>query len=150
MVSYQCMLSKGEGSFRIHYVGLASDYGGRNIVETCAEGTINNDLCPVNTKGTDVAPGKGWFHLLAVHDHPKPPIWVKGLLQKEVPDDGEPWKSDPARPVAIGNNASRSDRSFDGFVDEARIMLVPKDANWIKLEYESQREGQKFVTVPAN
>src|SRR6185369_8500748 len=43
-VSYQCMFSKGEGSFRIHFVGT------QNIVETCAEGTINNDLCPVNDK----------------------------------------------------------------------------------------------------
>ena len=144
------MLSKGEGSFRIHYVGLASEYGGRNIVETCAEGTMNGDLCPVNEKGTDVAPGKGWFHLVAVHDRPKHSIWVNGVLQKEVPDDVEPWKSDPAKPMMIGNNSSyvppmKTSRSFDGFMDEARIMNVPKDANWIKLEYESQREGQKFV-----
>jgi hypothetical protein len=25
-------------------------------------------------------------------------------------------------------------------------MNVPKDANWIKLEFESQKEGQKFLT----
>ena len=28
-------------------------------------------------------------------------------------------------------------------------MLVAKDVNWIKLEYESQREGQKFLSFTA-
>ena len=44
-------------AFGIHFpgpIGLASDYGGRNIVETCAEGTVNNDLCPVKENGTIV------------------------------------------------------------------------------------------------
>jgi hypothetical protein len=144
-VSYQCMLSKGEGSFRIHYVGTSLH------VETCAEGTMNGDLCPVNEKtGQLVTPNKGWYHLLAIHDRPKHSIWINGVKDAEVVDDGEPWKSDPTRPMTIGNNASNTGRSFDGFVDEARIMNVAKDANWIKLEYESQKEGQKFVTVPAN
>jgi biopolymer transport protein ExbB len=145
-VAYQCMFSKGEGSFRIHYVGTASEYGGKNIVETCAEGTENGDLCPVNPKGTDVAPGK-WWHLVAIHDRPKHSIWVNGAKEAGVDDDGEVWKSDPAKMVMIGNNSSATGRSFDGWVDEARIMNVAKDENWIKLEYESQREEQKFVTV---
>ena len=34
----------------------------------------------------------------------------------------------------------------DGSLDEARILNVVKDADWAKLEYESQREGQKLVT----
>jgi hypothetical protein len=144
-VSYQCMLSKGEGSFRIHYVGTSTH------VETCAEGTVNGDLCPVNEKtGQLVTPNKGWYHLLAIHDRPKHSIWINGVKDAEVVDDGEPWKSDPTKPLAIGNNASSLGRSFDGIVDEARIMNVAKDANWIKLEYESQKEGQKFVTVPPN
>ena len=141
-VSYQCMLSKGEGSFRIHY------YGTTNIVETCAEGTVNGDLCPVKENGTQVTPGK-WWHLLAVHDRPKHSIWVNGAMEAGVDDDGEVWKSDPTKMVMIGNNSSATGRSFDGLVDEARIMNVAKDENWIKLEYESQKEGQKFSTFGA-
>ena len=57
-----------------------------------------------------------------------------------------PWKSDATKMVMIGNNSSSLGRAFDGFLDEARLMNVPKDANWIKLEFESQKEGQKFVT----
>jgi hypothetical protein len=140
-VSYQCMFSKGEKSFRIHYVGTEF------VVETCAEGTQQGDLCPVNPNGTKVQPGS-WFHLLAIHDHPRHAIYVNGVLQEEANDD-EPWVSDPTKPVMIGNNSSATGRAFDGFVDEARIMNVPKDDNWIKLEFESQKEGQKFVTFGA-
>jgi hypothetical protein len=47
----------------------------------------------------------------------------------------------------IGNNSSSLGRAFDGSLDEARLMVVAKDANWAKLEYESQKMGQKFVTL---
>jgi hypothetical protein len=103
------------------------------------------DQCAVNVAGgTDVAPGK-WFHLVSVHDHPKISTYVNGVLQKTETDSGA-WKSDATRPVMIGNNSSAAGRSFDGLIDEARVLGVPKDANWIKLEYESQREGQKFLS----
>jgi hypothetical protein len=141
-VDYQCMFSKGEKSFRIHYFGTST------TVETCAEsGAGQNDLCPVNTKGIKVVNGQ-WFHLLAVHDFPKHAIYVNGVLQAEATEMGS-FISDPTKAVMIGNNASNTKRAFDGFLDEARLMNVPKDANWIKLEYESQKEGQKFLSVLA-
>jgi hypothetical protein len=31
-------------------------------------------------------------------------------------------------------------------LDEARILSIPKDEHWIKLDYESQRPGQQFLT----
>ena len=139
-VDYQCMFSKGEKSFRIHYFGRST------TVETCAEsGSGQNDLCPVNPGGTKVVNGQ-WFHLLAVHDFPKHAIYINGVLQKEVSEKGT-FVSDPTMPVMIGNNGSNTSRAFDGFLDEARLMDVPKDANWIKLEFESQKEGQKFSAI---
>jgi hypothetical protein len=145
-VEYQCMFSKGEGGFRLHYVGLASYYGNKHITEPCVESTVNNDICPVDSgNGTDCAPGS-WFHILAVHDHPNISFYVNGELEAML-SAGEAWESDASRMVMIGNNASSTGRSFDGFLDEARLMNVPKDENWIKLEYESQRDGQQFSTV---
>jgi hypothetical protein len=150
-VEYQCMFSKGEGGFRIHYYGAAdwTENGGRHIVETCVEGA--EDECSVNYKGTSVAPGDTWFHLVAVYDHPKIMMFINGALMSTEMDAGA-WKSDATKPMMIGNNSSypvrpgKETRSFDGFLDEARVMGVAKDANWIKLEYESQRDGQKFLT----
>ena len=37
-------------------------------------------------------------------------------------------------------------RQWDGVLDEARVLNVVKDEHWIKLDYESRREGQKFLT----
>jgi hypothetical protein len=60
-------------------------------------------------------------------------------------NEGNSWTTG-TKEVAIGNNSSSTGRSWDGYLDEARIMKVVKDVNWVKLEYESQREGQKFLT----
>ena len=137
--SYQAHLTKGEGGFRLHYFGTT------DIVETCLEsGAGNNDLCPVNNNGTRVVDGQ-WFHLVGTHDHPRHTIYVNGKLDAAFMSN-ELWKSDPTKPVMIGNNSSSTGRSYDGLLDEARIMNVAKDDHWIKLEYESQREGQKFLT----
>jgi hypothetical protein len=145
-VEYQCMFSKGEGGFRIHFYGSNdwTENKGKNITEICAESS--GDLCPVNPgSGTDVAPDK-WFHLVGVHDHPKITYYINGVQEATESDSGT-WKSDATKPVIIGNNSSSLGRGFDGVLDEARIMNVPADTNWVKLEYESQKEGQKFVTV---
>jgi hypothetical protein len=81
-----------------------------------------------------------------VQNHPKLSTYVNGVLQKTEMDPGR-WKSDPNKPVMIGNNSSSTGRSFDGLIDEARFMNVAQDANWIKLDYESQRGEQKFLSL---
>ena len=53
---------------------------------------------------------------------PSPPRW---LSFSQVPQRGRQW---------------------DGMLDEARVLNIPKDEHWIKLDYESQRGGQKFYT----
>ncbi|HET7722964.1 MAG TPA: DUF2341 domain-containing protein, partial [Acidimicrobiales bacterium] len=146
-VEYQCMFSKGEGGFRIHFYGASSwsENRGRHIVELCAEGTQSNDLCPVKPgTGTDVAIGK-WSLIHAVHDHPRLILYVNGVQEATI-SANEAWKSDATRPVSIGNNSSALRRAFDGLLDEARVINVAKDANWVKLDFESQKEGSKFVS----
>jgi Concanavalin A-like lectin/glucanases superfamily/Domain of unknown function (DUF2341) len=145
-VEYQAMFTKGEGDFRLHYFGKAEYYGNRHLTESCLESSTRNDICPVSRQGADVKPGGGWFHILAIHDHPKTSFWVNGKMEAEL-NAPEPWKTATAAKVMIGNNSSSTGRAFDGSLDEARLMVVAKDANWIKLEYESQKPGQKFSTV---
>ena len=36
-------------------------------------------------------------------------------------------------------------REWDGILDEARVQ-VARDANWVKLEFESQKDGSKFLS----
>jgi hypothetical protein len=121
----------------------------KHIVEMCAESTGNYDLCAINeppSKGSDVAPNQ-WFHWVAVFNDPTLTLYLNGV--KEVSTTGGGWKSDPKYPVGIGNNSQIPSRSWDGYLDEARVMNVSKDENWIKLEFESQRAGQKFIAYGA-
>jgi len=144
-VEYQAMFTKGERDFRIHYFGKAEYYGNRHLTESCLEGA--GDVCPVNrSSGTDVKPGTGWYHLLAIHKHPETIYYVNGKHEATLRAP-EAWKTDAPAKVMIGNNSSNLGRAFDGSLDEARLMVVAKDANWAKLEYESQKMGQKFVTL---
>jgi hypothetical protein len=140
------MFTKGEGDFRLHYFGKAEYYGNRHLTESCLESSTRNDICPVSRQGTDVRPGAGWFHILAIHNHPRTSFWVNGKMEAELMAP-EAWKTAAAAKVMIGNNSSSTGRAFDGLLDEPRLMVVAKDANWIKLEYESQKPGQKFSTV---
>jgi hypothetical protein len=136
-VSYQGVFTKGEGSFRLHFIGTS------NATECCIESTIHNDICAVGK--TETSTGK-WYHMMAVHDRPNIYYYLNGKLEA-MDDEPAAWKSDPTKPLTIGTNASGpAARSFDGSLDEARILNVVKDANWAKLEYESQREGQTFLT----
>jgi len=153
-VEYQCAFSKGETGFRAHYYGDASwdDNRGKHIVEPCVEHVGGDDLCPLKGGkspwlGTDVAPGR-WWHWVVVHDHPHIRFYLNGALEVEV-DWGGDWTSSAARPVGLGNNTTWPDgrRSWDGYLDEVRVFDVVKDASWIKLDYESQREGQRFLRL---
>ena len=86
-----------------------------------------------------------WFHVVAVHDFPKARLFVNGVLDKEDTFDVN-WKSD-VFPVGLGNQSQfpEKGRQWDGWLDEARALHVAKDAHWIKLDYESQREGSKLL-----
>lgn len=52
-------------------------------------------------------------------------------------------------PVGIGNQSQfpTQGRFWDGLLDEARVLAVVKDDHWIKLDYVSQREGQRLVRL---
>jgi hypothetical protein len=94
--------------------------------------------------GTDVALN-GWWHLMAVGDYPDQTMYVNGVEEWSCTDGGT-W-TDKKQNLTIGTNTSyKTARSWDGFVDEARVLNVPKDANYAKLEYESQRPDATWLT----
>jgi hypothetical protein len=53
-------------------------------------------------------------------------------------------------PRSIANQGfrgrERDKKGFDGIMDEVRVMPVERSADWAKLDYESQKEGSKFVS----
>jgi hypothetical protein len=148
-VQYQTPFSKGDNSWRMHMYG-SSDWGenaNKHIVEICAETKGGEDDCAIHAKpadGSDVAPNK-WWHWVAVINDPTLTLYLNGVLEMTVTSGN--WKSDPQYAVGVGANSQIGGRSWDGYLDEARVMGVSKDASWAKLEYESQREAQKFSVL---
>jgi hypothetical protein len=140
--AYIAMFAKGESGFRIHYFGTGSQ------TEPCID-VANYDWCPLPSGGFTKVENNAWYHFVFVIDKPKSWYYINGKLEVTQTDTNA-WKATGNEPVTIGNNektAGRNERkrSFDGLLDEARIMSAPKDQHWAKLDYESQKPGSKFV-----
>jgi hypothetical protein len=141
---YETLMAKGDNSWRLQKFGIRSWHKPpADLVEICVEKPPRGDLCVVGK--TDMVAGK-WFHFVGVHDYPRAKLYVNGVLEAVETFDVN-WKSDDY-PVGFGNQSQfpQQGRHWDGWLDEARVLEVVKDEHWIKLEYESQREGQKFLS----
>jgi hypothetical protein len=141
---YETMMAKGDNSWRLQKFGIKSWHKPpADLVEICVEKPPRADLCVVGK--TDMVAGQ-WFHFVGVHDYPQAKLYVNGVLEAVETFDVN-WKSDDF-PVGFGNQSQfpEKGRWWDGWLDEARVLEVVKDAHWIKLEYESQRTGQKFLS----
>ena len=144
---YETMIAKGDNSWRLQKFGVRDWHKpAAELIEICVERQQpKGDLCVVGK--TDMVTGK-WFHITGVHDFPNVKLYVNGVLDTVVVFDTE-WKTD-VHPVGIGNQSQfpeRGGRYWDGILDEARVIDHAKDEHWIKLDYESQREGQRFLTI---
>ena len=140
---YETMFAKGDNSWRLQKFGIRDWHKPpADLVEICVEEPPRGDLCVVGK--TDMAVGR-WFHFVGVHDFPKVRLYVNGALEAEETFDVN-WISGDY-PVGIGNQSQfpEQGRFWDGVLDEARVLKVPKDAHWIKLDYESQREGSRLL-----
>ncbi len=100
-----------------------------------------------------------WKHLVAVHSALETALYVNGIRM----DNGVGTATSAAarvetRDVVIGAQPAGSNtavqRPFDGTVDEIRMSTAARDAEWIKLEYETQKSGSTVVklldTVPVS
>lgn len=144
---YETMFAKGDNSWRVQKFGVRSWHNPpAELVEICVERAPRGDLCAIGRTDMQL---DTWYHFTGVHDHPFVKLYVNGVLEM-VDKFPEAWTSGD-HPVGIGNQSQFPDRgrSWDGVLDEARVLGVVKDPHWIKLDYESQREGQRFLRVGA-
>jgi hypothetical protein len=147
LVGYETMFAKGDNSWRVQKFGVRSWHKPpADLVEICVEQSPKGDLCVIGR--TDMKLDT-WYHFVGVHDYPHVKLYVNGQLEM-VDKYTVPWTSGD-HPVGIGNQSQFPDRgrSWDGTLDEARVLGVVKDQHWIKLDYESQREGQQFLKFSA-
>lgn len=142
---YETMFAKGDNSWRLQKFGIRNWHQPEaDLIEICVERTSpRGDLCVIGKTDMKV---KQWYHITGVHDFPYVHLYVNGKLERTEKFD-TPWKSDD-HPVGIGNQSQfpeKGGRYWDGVLDEARVIGKVKDANWIRLDYESQRPGSKLL-----
>jgi hypothetical protein len=132
---YQTIYSSGEGWT------IQRETGAR--FEEC----FNNNCAIGKAMNT-----KEWVHFVLVRDG-KSSMYMNGV--KVTGGDVTP-RMDP-KPLGIGQQTQYLDpvknaneqRSWEGILDEARVMNVAVSPDWIKLDYESQKPGSKFLIFGA-
>ena len=138
---YQTNLSKGDGSY-----SLQKDYMGRT--EVCMSPTTGtNHQCAI----TAAPPTKMWTHYMIMRKNAPYAtndlvLFINGRRAAGTTAGGKHI----ALPFGIGNQSlrgrERDQKGFNGILDEVRVMPVERNESWAKLDYESQKEGSKFLS----
>lgn len=128
---YETVFSKGDRSWT-----LQRDYQGR--METCTRVEGYHACAIAGPPATKV-----WVHYMIAQRPGKLTLYINGKLEASA--DGTSLLG--PHDFGIGNQSQypNEERGWDGILDEARVLSVEKGAAWAKLDYESQREGQKVV-----
>jgi hypothetical protein len=132
---YDTIFSKGDSSWTIQ------KFSNNRTFEACVRPA--GHLCSISR--TQVQNNQ-WYHFVAVLDHPNLRFYVNGVAEGNVGGGGM-WRA-ADHPVGIGTQSQyiNEGRHWNGPIDEARVIAGVKDANWIKLDFESQKEGSKLLT----
>ncbi|HEY0707727.1 MAG TPA: DUF2341 domain-containing protein [Polyangia bacterium] len=135
--SYCTIMSKGDTSWTLQRIGTSNQY------EPCHHwgGASGDHLCAVSNART--AAGQ-WVHLAATFQEPKLVLYVNGVVDKSNMMANWDYGN---HAFGIGNQTQFDARRYwDGVMDEARVMRGLRSPAWFKLDFESQREGQKLVS----
>jgi hypothetical protein len=139
--TYQNVMSKGDVSWTVQRDGAGKDF------EHC---TAANPYHICSVSGAEAAPGT-WHQITALWSWQN---YVSMGFDGKISDrtDSKPdWKEWKVGhdPVGIGNQGRASgaevSRWWDGILDEARVMKGLKDANWMLLDWETQKPGAKTL-----
>lgn len=134
---YETIFSKGDRSWT-----LQRDYQGR--MEACQY--VGYHACAITAAPTT----NQWVHWMLMQKRGSIVIWRNGV--RVAGTGGTARYGDHA--FGIGNQTQYNmgadwKRGFHGLLDEARVMSVEKNIDWAKLDFESQKEGSKFLVFGA-
>jgi hypothetical protein len=128
-------MSKGDQSWRFQQSEKSKQ------MEICSDGEA-----PVCIFSKDITFGK-WYHFAGVHEEPAVRMYINGELVAKG-NAAKPHVSYGDWDVGIGNNSQtkKAKRYWDGMMDEPRVSKLSKTSDWIKLDYESMKEGSTFLS----
>jgi hypothetical protein len=128
--NYETPFCKGDRSWTIQ-----RDYQGR--WESCTKAP--SDSCAIGPG----AQAKVWLHLGVIQNKSNIRFFING---RQVAQSGSTGMASP-HPLGIGQQSQYNEkRQWDGLVDEARVMSVEKNADWMKLDFETQKEASTVVS----
>ena len=103
----------------------------------------------VDTTTTAPAAVNAWTHLTGVRDGNRQYLFVNGLLADSTTSAVGVGASvsNNFYDLVIGRQSDDESQWFDGMADEVRVENRARPPAWIRLCYENQRTGQRFVQV---
>lgn len=140
--AYVTMFAKGDKSWRVQMFGIHTwgSHNGKYLTEMCVQTGQGDGAC-LEHHNDEVKPNM-WRQLTVVHDYPKMTYYID-MNVVNTTSNGEWWSGE--YDVGIGWQSQYKGRWYTGNLDEARVINVPKDVNWVKLNFESQKPGGKFL-----
>ncbi len=99
---------------------------------------IDSDFSDVNGGG-DLPLGE-WIHVIHTYDRDDGKIYINGKL-----DGAAKPRLDIKSPSRLWIGGWYDNYDFVGDIDEVRISRVARSADWIKLQYENQKQHQTVV-----
>ncbi|MDB5048990.1 MAG: hypothetical protein JWO30_2061, partial [Fibrobacteres bacterium] len=96
-----------------------------------------------NPSGTAVV-DQSWHHLAATYDGATVRFYQDGSLA----GSGAVVLNTGSGTFVAGARMNDKSLKWNGIIDEMRVSSVQRSADWIKLEYENQRTGGKFLAYP--
>jgi Domain of unknown function (DUF2341)/Concanavalin A-like lectin/glucanases superfamily len=134
---YESYMTKGDESWRYMRSGRTS------LTEICSDG--EKPVCVFSKSNIQF---QKWYHFAGVHEGRAVRLYVNGVRE----DDGNAGADhvsygDHAVTLGFSLHKGVEQRFMDMIIDEARVTRDSKTDDWIKLDYESLREGSTFVTL---
>jgi hypothetical protein len=133
---YESYMTKGDESWRYMRSGKTA------LTEICNDG--NSATCVFSK--SSVAFGK-WYHFAGVHEGRVVRLYINGKREGQGTAGTDAGSfGDHAVTLGFSLHKMVEQRFMDMIIDEARVTKDSKSDDWVKLDYESVREGSTFVT----
>jgi hypothetical protein len=132
---YETIISKGDTSWTLQREGTTTHF------ETCVR-TPPYHSCAISKTATAL---NKWFHFAITFAQPTITLYINGVRDAMSTDPN--WLMGD-QPLGMGQQTQSlmGKRNWDGILDEVRVANVSRSADFIKLDYESQKEGSKLVS----
>jgi hypothetical protein len=92
-----------------------------------------------------------WTHVVGVRsiNDDAMILYLNGALEATTFGPGTEGSQVTDNSVAIGRRAEAEDRFWNGALDEIRLESVARSADWVKLDFESQKPGNNLLKFGA-